>query len=276
MKDGTQKIYEATASGSKSKQDLETKIKECVAKIFILQKALFYFQGLELPTSAEDVPVFPPSSTVEITGTLQINVRAIAAIAGKKSSKTEMNCSVRVDNLNFPKAVTRKSKSTWSEDLNLRLEKAREVEIDVCESEGGVLGIVWFKISDLLIELLRVDPKNGAAGPKSTDVWLDLLPGGKIHLSLSYIPDKEKKRRDSHLVRQNAVQKFSVRQGHKFSPINSYPIYKCAVCKDFIISVSALNCQTCDFTCHKKCLDNVVPKCMSRDAGEMVQNQHLF
>lgn len=56
--------------------------------------------------------------------------------------------------------------------------------------------------------------------------------------------EKTKRKADQTLSRQKAVQKFFVKQGHKFSPIYSYKIMRCAVCKDILIRGQGLNCQS--------------------------------
>jgi hypothetical protein len=84
--------------------------------------------------------------------------------------------------------------------------------------------------------------------------------------------EREKKKRDQELTRQKAVQKFTITQGHKFSAIKSYQVLKCAVCKDFLFSGQGLNCQMCDFTCHRRCEERVAPKCISLLSTELVHS----
>jgi hypothetical protein len=202
VKEGTQRMIEATETQSqpetrKTKMDLDVKMIECIAKIYILQKALFQYQGLELLKSDQqglnyhigiytlETLRFPSSKRTPLNAILTINVNSITAIQGKKSSKTELFVVVRVDNA--PKAFTRHSKSNWNEDLILSLEKAHEIEIVLTETDGTVLGIVWFQLSDFIDELNRLDPHFDEIpiNPRTMSLWLDLIPGGKINVSLS-------------------------------------------------------------------------------------------
>ncbi|KAJ3346407.1 Serine/threonine kinase [Kappamyces sp. JEL0680] len=291
VREGTQRMIEATemhshAEAKKTKLDLDRKMAECVAKIFILQKALVQYQGLDLPKAGNSgslvalmpaVPKFAISKREALSAKFTINVNAITALPGKKSSKTELFVLIRVDNT--PKAVSRSSKSSWDEDLILYLEKAHEIEIAVHEHDGGVLGVVWFQLSDFIDELNKLEDNADAASPeypRSMNVWLDLVPGGKIHVTFTIAFEKTKKKRDQTLTRQKAVQKFTIKQGHKFSAIKSYQVLKCAVCRDFLMSGQGLNCQMCDFTCHRKCEEKVVPKCISLLSTELTKDDILI
>lgn len=185
-------------------------------------------------------------------------------MTSRKSTKSEMYCVITVDNSS--KALTKISKSNWSDDLKLKLEKGKEVEIAVYEQDGTALGILWFHVGDYLKELERLSP-----GSNTLEAWLDLLPVGKIKVSIKFEVPKTKARNHS-LARSPGIQKISIQQGHKFTSFNSYGVVKCAVCHQYVTAITggpSLNCILCDYTCHKKCFSKVSARCISMLSSEV-------
>ena len=51
--------------------------------------------------------------------------------------------------------------------------------------------------------------------------------------------------------------------GHKFVQRQFYQIILCAFCNEFLLNAAGYQCEDCRYTCHKKCYQNVVTKCIS-------------
>lgn len=52
--------------------------------------------------------------------------------------------------------------------------------------------------------------------------------------------------------------------GHKFVQRQFYQLMLCAFCNDFILNALGYQCEDCRYTCHKKCYEKVVTKCISK------------
>lgn len=52
--------------------------------------------------------------------------------------------------------------------------------------------------------------------------------------------------------------------GHKFVQQQFYQIMLCAFCNDFLLNALGYQCEDCRYTCHKKCYEKVVTKCISK------------
>lgn len=70
------------------------------------------------------------------------------------------------------------------------------------------------------------------------------------------------------LGRQGAVRKrkgeVHVMNGHKFVQQQFYQLMLCAFCGDFLLNALGYQCEDCRYTCHKKCYEKVVTKCISK------------
>lgn len=70
------------------------------------------------------------------------------------------------------------------------------------------------------------------------------------------------------LGRQGAVRKrkgeVHVMNGHKFVQQQFYQLMLCAFCNDFLLNALGYQCEDCRYTCHKKCYEKVVTKCISK------------
>jgi hypothetical protein len=49
-----------------------------------------------------------------------------------------------------------------------------------------------------------------------------------------------------------------------------YGVVLCAFCQEFLLKAAGMQCEDCRFTCHKKCYDKVVTKCVSKTNAETV------
>ena len=52
--------------------------------------------------------------------------------------------------------------------------------------------------------------------------------------------------------------------GHKFVQRQFYQIILCAFCNEFLLNAAGYQCEDCRYTCHRKCYQNVVTKCISK------------
>lgn len=52
--------------------------------------------------------------------------------------------------------------------------------------------------------------------------------------------------------------------GHKFVQKQFYQLILCAFCNDFLLNALGYQCEDCRYTCHKKCYEKVVTKCISK------------
>ena len=70
------------------------------------------------------------------------------------------------------------------------------------------------------------------------------------------------------LGRQGAVRKrkdeVHEMNGHKFVQRQFYQIMLCAFCGEFLLNALGYQCEDCRYTCHKKCYEKVVTKCISK------------
>jgi hypothetical protein len=70
------------------------------------------------------------------------------------------------------------------------------------------------------------------------------------------------------LGRQGAVRKrkdeVHEMNGHKFVQRQFYQIILCAFCSEFLLNAAGYQCEDCRYTCHKKCYEKVVTKCISK------------
>lgn len=70
------------------------------------------------------------------------------------------------------------------------------------------------------------------------------------------------------LGRQGAVRKrkdeVHEMNGHKFVQRQFYQLMLCAFCNDFLLNALGYQCEDCRYTCHKKCYEKVVTKCIAK------------
>lgn len=70
------------------------------------------------------------------------------------------------------------------------------------------------------------------------------------------------------LGRQGAVRKrkdeIHEMNGHKFVQRQFYQLMLCAFCSEFLLNTVGYQCEDCRYTCHKKCYEKVVTKCISK------------
>jgi len=283
FKSGAEKVMEvmnATNVPENSNQYIEakTKVKENEYKILCLNNALKKYKGLYLgkpidfeneekpqeQQKPEKSDVVKGISNIHPSGRLQIRVvsasklntlsddmdlRAIVSVNGHQQANTSSNRLGR-----------------WNEFFDVPADKDAEVEIMVKENSTSVVGMVWFKPSELKeAELL----KRQAMNEDSELYTLSLEPAGEIQLKMKYVNDKKQNNYQSGIQRRKAAHKLILnKQGHKLVSTDSYNIfYKCAACGGFILN-GGLQCVECRYVCHNKCAPMIIAKCITKGTND--------
>ncbi|KAF4617149.1 hypothetical protein D9613_005994 [Agrocybe pediades] len=109
-------------------------------------------------------------------------------------------------------------------------------------------------------------------GTEGVDAWFAVEPAGAISLNLNFVKENVRKRPLDGglggLGRQGAVRKrkgeVHEMNGHKFVQRQFYQLMLCAFCNDFLLNALGYQCEDCRYTCHKKCYEKVVTKCISK------------
>ncbi|KAI8614187.1 hypothetical protein BC830DRAFT_1128686 [Chytriomyces sp. MP71] len=131
--------------------------------------------------------------------------------------------------------------------------------------------------ADVTTGLFMSSPPSPSLSPSGSvvqasdgeNLWLELEPSGQLSLKVNFIPDLEKvKKNFANIVRSKPVQKVFQKKGHKFVATKFYPVMKCAVCTEFLVSSQGYQCQGCKYTCHKKCQSRVPIKCITLSKAE--------
>ncbi|ORZ35659.1 hypothetical protein BCR44DRAFT_1461002 [Catenaria anguillulae PL171] len=143
------------------------------------------------------------------------------------------------------------------------LDKNAEVEVVLVEADkqGSVKmvdGLVWFRVADVADSLL-------GEGVRGVQGWFDLDPVGAVLVRATVTPVAARARKVSRLGRQGAVRKKkkveATRNGHQFVLAQYATIVKCALCSEFIGVSACYACESCGFSCHKKCAPKVLTRC---------------
>jgi hypothetical protein len=64
--------------------------------------------------------------------------------------------------------------------------------------------------------------------------------------------------------------------GHKFVQKQFYQIILCAFCSEFLLNAVGYQCEDCRYTCHKKCYEKVLTKCISKSSSDGVSRLFPF
>ncbi|CAG8525680.1 7877_t:CDS:10 [Ambispora gerdemannii] len=113
---------------------------------------------------------------------------------------------------------------------------------------------------------------QGASPPDGIDVWFEVEPVGRIGLKLDFVKENRKRPADAGLIRLGAFRKkkgeIHLQNGHKFIQQFFYQIMKCAYCEELFAN-EGFQCDDCKLTCHKRCFQKMVTKCISKANAEM-------
>ena len=138
-------------------------------------------------------------------------------------------------------------------------------------------------------------PGGGYGGQSDgVEAWFALEPVGAIALKLNFgklyclmlmrdyasflttllVKENVRKRpldAPGGLGRQGAVRKrkdeVHEMNGHKFVQKQFYQLLLCAFCSEFLLNAAGYQCEDCRYTCHKKCFEKVVTKCISKSTS---------
>ncbi len=80
-------------------------------------------------------------------------------VIGKKSARHDAHVAIRVDSNTRYYSTKARSKLVWNETMEFNIEKASEIEFLVFDRNDGLLGMLFFRLSDLEDEL-AVAAKN--------------------------------------------------------------------------------------------------------------------
>ncbi|ORX75126.1 kinase-like protein [Anaeromyces robustus] len=268
--------------------EAKTKVKENEYKILCLNNALKRYKGLYLGPpidfDAEDKANEQKNSTensnknmtseqklVKVlsclhpsqNGTLQIKIVSASKLS-TLSGDMDLKAIVSVNGHQF--ATTSSNKfGKWNEYFELNADKDAEIEVMVKENSTSVVGLVWFKPSELKeAEKLKKLAVNDEENSKL--YTLSLEPAGEIQLKMNYVYDK-KQNVQSGIQRRKAAHKLILnKQGHKL--VSNPSIFKCAACGEFILNGSGLQCVECRYVCHNRCAPMIIAKCITKGTND--------
>jgi hypothetical protein len=219
IKSGAEKIVELgekmrDAVDKKTKQEAEVTCKDSKAKIALLKVSFNKYQSLNIDTIKSDDESKDFNQNEQnnlqkelVTGKLTLKLGDCQV--GGKSNKGEGYAIVRVDNVVQGKSKSR-SKFQFSDEFNVKLEKASEVEICVYDKVDALQAILFFRLGPL------------SASPeyqKGVDDEFELEPYGSLKLFVKFEKLELKKRR-SKLGRRQVIR----RKQCKCSP---FSLFRC-------------------------------------------------
>ncbi|ORX54823.1 kinase-like protein [Piromyces finnis] len=161
----------------------------------------------------------------------------------------------------------------WNNEIDIMATKDAEIEIVFQNDRKSIVGLVWFKSSDLE-EALKL--KYAESGNKNDNTFaLQVEPIGELIIQLSYM-----RANGNYLTlrpgiqRRKAANKMLIYQfGHKLGKSTS-SVLKCAMCGGFILSGSGLQCAECNYAVHQHCVATITSKCISQTNSEMEEKKN--
>lgn len=164
------------------------------------------------------------------------------------------------------------------------------------------VGLLWLRVSDIVEHLRKIKfgqvGADGTATPspaseipvapwapgtvpdaattassavtdQGVEGWFTVEPTGALYLRLSYVKQHGPKRPvEQGLGRQGAVRmrpkEVSEVNGHRFVSRQFYQMIRCAFCGELLLNASGAQCEDCQYTCHRKCAQKVVIRCVRR------------
>lgn len=291
-------LSEMALPNSKSLQNslVEAKHSEtlCEAKLGILQAAIkSYDQILVDRGEWERQPEGPPA---KLNGLLSLRIESIGNLesdmdAAEAIKSLLISCSVEGRVCWEGKMKRREEKCQLSSEAGvpIRLDNVgvnSDFEILIRTKELKPTGFVFFELGWLLAK--------GATRVEFRDT-LALEPEGFIKLTLRYEPDQQKPGNMASLTtkleedlsslrlqprtdleRHGAIKRKRIaRLGHLLYSKKIYKLMKCAVCSEFLYHTSAYRCEHCRFFCHKRCIDEILTKCVSAADVDLEESNPL-
>jgi len=161
----------------------------------------------------------------------------------------------------------------WNYEVDIMATKDAEVEIVFQDDKKEIVGLIWFKSSDLE-EATKL--KYAESGKHDDTFALQVEPVGELIIQLSYM-----RANGNYLTlrpgiqRRKAANRMLIYQlGHKLAKLQNYNILKCAMCGEFILSNSGLQCAECNYACHQSCVPTITSKCISQSNSEMEEKKN--
>jgi hypothetical protein len=265
VRTGTENLLQALGTGghveAKRKGEIELTLQDSKQKQALLLRAKNKYSQLYVAPNDKE-PEDPDALSLTAprkSGTLKLKIVGASNLTERKSIKDEIVAVVSIDGI--PKYTTRPTKSKWDDTFEIHLDKALEAEIAIFEKNGPLLGLVWFKISDLE-EDINLKAKDATATLEVPEVWLELEPSGQLLTRLNYAPIKKSKKAKGNIFRRDNVQKVYAKNGHLFTTREQYQVLNCAVCNEFL-GRQGYQCGSCDYMIHSRCYDRVITKCIT-------------
>lgn len=191
----------------------------------------------------------------------------------------------------------------WGENFEIPMASVHEIEFVIHDNLSSVLrssekapvGLVWIRLSDVVDEQRRLKNARlqklmnqgghaGGAGAGLGDMaslgntleaepitaQFTVEPEGALELTVNFIKSNVAKNPyGPDLGRKGAVRKRGTANetvtvmGHQFVSTQFYTLIRCAVCGGNLIK-DGFKCDNCMFACHRRCLEDVFTKCVSR------------
>jgi hypothetical protein len=241
---------------SKLKESLLIKAKNRYSQIYVANE------------EEQDDAVKTQDGAQKASGKIRLKLMEAVNITGKKSLKDDIVAIVSVDGI--VQYTTKTSKAKWDEQCDFQISNGIELEIKVCDKNGIILALIWFKIQDILADLDLKYGKDRTLNTEVGDTWLDLEPSGQILLKVNFtaMGGHSKTTKGDKIFRRDAVQKVYPRNGHRYIARQFYQVMQCTVCEDFFgrqgyqcTCIIIFN-KACTNTVHPRCYGKVVTKCI--------------
>ncbi|KAI8926555.1 kinase-like domain-containing protein [Entophlyctis helioformis] len=276
VRTGTENMVSALGAAMevdpRRKAELDQQLAEAKGKESLLIKAKNKFTQLYVAEDEQEDSAHIVDNALRKTGRLSMKIVGAANLTGRKSIKEEIVAEIYVDGIK--KYTSRPTRQKWDEVADLTLDKALEIEINVRERGGPMLGICWFKINDLEEHLVKTYGAGRAAGIDGVqETWLEMEPNGQMLIKLNFAAVQRSKTERDRIFRRNPVQKVYPRNGHRFLAQQFYQVMQCALCNEFL-GRQGYQCQACRYTVHAKCYHRVITKCIPPDEYEATEDKN--
>ncbi|XP_075554613.1 calcium-independent protein kinase C-like [Dermacentor variabilis] len=213
-----------------------------------------------------------------------IDLQAEDVIFSRDQQADTFYVTLSVDGMFISRSNTKRKTTNlvWNEFFTADVHGARNVGFTVfhvathnSDDLPVAKGSVTF---DELVESIQ----NKRSGGYENDVWIDLKPGGKLHVVINLVPDEnvveecqhESKERHALIQRQNPARgKVHEINGHKFvATLLRQPSF-CSRCHGFIwgIGKQGYQCKACTCVVHKRCHMLVITRCAN--TREIIDNE---
>ncbi|KAI9332680.1 hypothetical protein BDR26DRAFT_869145 [Obelidium mucronatum] len=259
-----------SASDPSIVHDLKRKATESGDKITVLEMSHRRYGQLYVgPAAGTDAAAAAAAATAaenrrKCFGNVKVNLISASNLMARDAYQNELYATISIDG--DVKYTSHHSATRWDEIYEGGVSDAQEMEICVYSHPGGkLLGLVWFKLSDLEDDLRAKHPNKAPTLNVNDmeDVWLDLEPAGHVLIRAGFVGTAASKTMMKQGMRRQVIRKAFPKNGHKFYAVQSL-LFQCAVCDDFSgAGTDWYQCQQCNYVCHSQCFDNLLTKCIT-------------